>query len=392
MKICPFCNSQTPDLKYCVYCGSELKSVDSSHSSQEKADVTKFILAIFTIFLLSLNSTVQIFFSLILGIFLPSSVESSSDLLVFFNLIIVVISNIFITTGIIFWFKNKFHLPIFADKENFHIFNITILFIVSITFIEVIMLVSDLFFDLLKLNPAMTSPYDMFFENDMMIILFSLLALIIGPLFEEIIYRFMILSLINNQWNSLSKSIIISALIFTFSHTLIDILEASLRYILLHFIVIFILGLLLGYIFLNWGLKAAVIFHSLWNLYSLIIQFLSINYDQQVLDNISLILSLMAIFTIIFFLKGKWRLTIKQLKTFKMDIHEILFPVLNLLIVVVYQVLIPIIIYLIFGDVFLSFFVVFYSPSSLILTFILLNKDTSLISRVFSPGEKRRLP
>ncbi|MHA1971991.1 MAG: CPBP family glutamic-type intramembrane protease [Candidatus Hodarchaeales archaeon] len=362
--------------------------MDSSYLFQNKTNMTKFLLAIFSLFLLSLNATVQILFGVIISIILPLPPKLNSDLLTFFNVVVALTSNLTIVIGVIFWLKSKTHFRIVIKRKKFHFMKTFLLFIVSITLIEVILSIMDIFFDILKLGPEMTSPYDVFFDNNINLLLFGLLAILIGPILEEIIYRFFIMNLIKSQSNSFFKPIIFSTLIFTFSHTLNDILEASLRYMLLHILAILILGLLLGYIFMKWGFASAVIFHSLWNLNSFIIQFLTSNYSQELSDNLSLFFMLITLIIVIVFLKKRWRFIIEQFSNFQVNIHDIFYPILNVLLIVAYQVFFPLFIYSMFGNVFLSVILAFISPLTLIITFILLYKEKYSILDIFSQTEK----
>ncbi|MFW9854011.1 MAG: lysostaphin resistance A-like protein [Candidatus Thorarchaeota archaeon] len=192
-------------------------------------------------------------------------------------------------------------VPISFDREKHHglkfqtLVLLGILFGITVSVIEISVSLIDLALDLLRFDPIQTTPYDIFFLDQVNIVLFAILAGLIGPIFEELVFRRYAISMLLIQLKSDESAVVTSALIFSLMHLPGDLQIGSLRYIILHLSVTFILGLILGIIYLRWGFFYAVVFHGAWNIFSVIISLASLA-DLQILVDTSIIILIVTSF------------------------------------------------------------------------------------------------
>ncbi|MHA2218718.1 MAG: hypothetical protein ACXACY_22570, partial [Candidatus Hodarchaeales archaeon] len=74
-----------------------------------------------------------------------------------------------------------------------------------------------------------------------------------------------------------------------------DLLNGSFRFTLEHLYVVFILGLVLGVIYYNYGLFYSILFHSLWNSFTFLTQNENLIPDPVLLSNLLFVLGLISI-------------------------------------------------------------------------------------------------
>ena len=159
----------------------------------------------------------------------------------------------------------------------------------------------EYFFDQISLPPSVSSPYDDYLNDPSNVVIFGFLVILIGPVFEEIIFRQHICSFLESNISSKFLVIILSGIIFSLNHLPADLLNDSLRYTFEHLFVLFVLGLFLGVIYYKYGLLSAIFFHSFWNTFSFLSQTENLILDPALLSNILLFcgLILITIFPII---------------------------------------------------------------------------------------------
>lgn len=168
-------------------------------------------------------------------------------------------------------------IPFSFDREHYVGFNsrtlvlLGALFGVTISVVEISVSLIDIGLDLFRLDPIQATPYDVFFMDPVNIVLFVILGGIVGPTFEELVFRRYAISMLLTRRESEAPVIVTSALIFSLMHLPGDLQVGSLRYIILHLTVTFILGVILGAIYIRWGFLHAVVFHSAWNMFSVAI-------------------------------------------------------------------------------------------------------------------------
>jgi membrane protease YdiL (CAAX protease family) len=323
---CPYCDKEIPLGGYCVYCGNVLPkykrcskcnviilsnvlrcpSCDSNavlfYRNDEsqifptlKTTMIKFRPAILVIFLLASYSMVQLTIGFVVYFFFPNELDIENNALSSLSFLFILIMSNVLMIGLItrifsFSFEEK------TNAESLNKFWLVIILVTAISFIDIFTSIIDLFFDLVGISSSQTSPYDQFFGDPVGIIVFALLAAFVGPIFEELVYRRYAISAMSNLTNSKMLLICFSALIFAFSHVSSDLLNGSLRYALLHFCATSILGIILGIVYILWGLRGAIIFHSSWNIFSLLIQLL---VDNGLIALVELLIMLFTGFTFI---------------------------------------------------------------------------------------------
>jgi membrane protease YdiL (CAAX protease family) len=223
------------------------------------------------------------------------------------------------------------------------------LFLVSIPFLEISLTVIDFFLDLLKIPPITSSPYDEYFADPIITSFFALLVILIGPIFEEIIFRKQIFGILEHSSSSKLNIIITSSIIFTLTHLPADLVNGSLRYTFEHLFVIFFLGIVLGTIFNLYGLKYAILFHSLWNSMELVFQLDIISENFPDLFYILLILGFLIIGFVIILTLFSYDIVnflTKNAKKSKNSVINTKIPFFtNLLVLLVYEVVIAVLIY-----------------------------------------------
>ena len=371
---CSYCGKKTSGKNFCDHCGNPLSKVNiclrchasipikarscpfcSHNGSPSKFDntmkdnsrlnwiLTNFRPAILVIFLLSTYSLAQLVIGSVFLFLFPTDFFSDPTSYAFFSLIIMLVSSTLLIAIIMKW------IPLSSQKKPLEktqiplLFLLLIILILSVSIIEIFVTFIDFGLDLINIAPSQSSPYDDFFITPLNILTFAILVTTVGPIFEELVFRRFTISVMLKQCKSKVLVVCMSALIFSLSHTATNLLE-SLRYAILHIIATFIIGIVLGIIFLQWGLKYAIIFHSFWNFFSLIIQLLIINDSIKLID---LIILLFIIITVIF--------TVFSLLLFRNSLSRVISEVTlprkndlllifaNFILIITYDLLIPLI-------------------------------------------------
>jgi membrane protease YdiL (CAAX protease family) len=317
--------------------------------------------SILLIFIVATNSIVQLAFSIIFYFFLPGEISSETNTISELSLLfIIILSNLFMIVII-----TKI-LPFFETKEKFHqkkpinYFKLIMVLIFAISFVELFTSLLNLVLDFVGISSSISTPYDDFFGDPLIILVFTMLIISVGPIFEELVYRKYIISAMSSISNTKPLIIFASALIFAFSHTVADIFEGSLRYTLLHFSAVLILGIILGIIYTFWGLKSAIIFHSSWNFFSLAVQILADNNYIRMVDLIILLfigISLLSLIVTIYANRIGFKML--YLKTICPSGKNSLLILLNFIIISLYVF-------------FLAFIQIFFDQNILTSAFILL--------------------
>ncbi|MFX0205205.1 MAG: lysostaphin resistance A-like protein, partial [Candidatus Hodarchaeota archaeon] len=301
MQIYPYCEKKTLNTNFCVYCGHKLlktticpycyttNPINASsyaycrhnQSSLELGNKLKdsplfnstfniFRPSILVIVLLSGYSLIQMLIGSVLLLVFPSDFFIDPSNLALLSLIVLLVSNTLLIT-ILLKLKLKsftYHSPLPKNSQISLIFLLLLLLIVFISIIEIVVTIIDFGLNLIHVDPSIASPYDEYFSTPLNLLAFMILITIFGPILEELIFRRYTISTMLNQCQSKFLVVCTSALIFSLSHTATN-LATNVRYAVLHFFATFILGIVLAIIFLRWGLKYTIIFHSFWNFYSL---------------------------------------------------------------------------------------------------------------------------
>jgi len=371
-QICPYCEKKTPKKNFCIHCGHDLLNTticpschtaipintfscpfcNHNFSSSElnnelKNSVylnlifTKFRLGILVIFLLSVYSLTQMMIGSVFFLLFPANISIDPINQALLSLLVIMISNTILIVVLLKW--KTFTLQLSLQERSFfsHILILLLLLITSISIIEIVITIIDFGLDLIHVDPTLVSPYDEYFSTPLNLLAFTILITILGPIFEELIFRRYTISIMLNH-NSDSKFLVVctSALIFSLSHTAINVIR-SVRYAVLHMFATFILGMILAIIFLRWGLKYAIFFHSFWNAYSLIVQLLINDGALQLVDQI---ISLFVIITLILttYLAFRSRSILGSLKLkVSLPSRPYLLFFMNLILIITYELIIP---------------------------------------------------
>lgn len=415
-QFCPYCGKKTPVNNFCIYCGDSLSNVticlrcnasipinasscpfcthsDSppqfdnalKGSSRLNWVLTNFRSAILVIFLLSAYSLTQLVIGSVFLFLFPTDITSTD--FAFFSLIIMLISSAILIVIITKWIPFSFQKRPLVTNQIQILFLLLLILIASVSIIEILVTLIDFGLDLIRVDPFLSSPYDDFFKTPLNILVFTILATAIGPIFEELVFRRFTISVMLKQCQSRGFVVCTSALIFSLSHTATDLLE-GLRYAILHIIATFILGIVLAIIFLYWGLKYAIIFHSFWNIFSLIVQLLIINELLQLVD---LIVLLFMVITVILTVFSLLLFRTSQLGT----ISEITLPtktelrliLVNFVLIITYEFLLPLTLQLAAQNVVTAGIIFFYQFCGFAIGLILIDKEQKM-SNIFTRNLK----
>ncbi|MFX0212018.1 MAG: zinc ribbon domain-containing protein, partial [Candidatus Hodarchaeota archaeon] len=187
-QFCPYCGNKTLVKKFCVYCGNQLLNTNiclycyasipinatfcpfcghsDSHSQSNNAlkdsshlnwISVNFRLAILVIFLLSAYSLTQLMIGSVFLFFFPADF-TSDDNYAFFSLVIMLVSSVLLIVILIKW------LPLSSrekrlEKSEVQILSLlVIILIVSVSFIEILVTLTDLGLDLINVDPSLSSP------------------------------------------------------------------------------------------------------------------------------------------------------------------------------------------------------------------------------------------
>ena len=290
IKTCNKCNkAYLNNLNGCPYCFSPSNTLTTSKLT---SNLLYFQSTFSIIFLLSSYFILQQIVGLMFYSFIPDLNQLETSIFTFVNLLVTIVSNI----GFLFLLK-KFSIPRKTIERKAQSTSMKALiifggFIISISFLELSLTVLNYLCNQLSIPPTYSSPYDEFFENSIVTAIFFFLVVIIGPLFEEIVFRQYVCSFLEFTINSKRLIIIVSGVFFSLNHLAADSINGSLRYTIEHLYVIFVLGLVLGIIYYKYGLKFSVIFHSLWNSFTFFTQFQNFLPDLDLLSNLFIIIGI----------------------------------------------------------------------------------------------------
>jgi len=373
-QFCPYCGRKTPEKNFCVYCGKQLSNTNiclychspipmnatscpfcgfngfQSRFNNTLEDFsylnwvcTNLRLAIFVIFLLSTYSLTQLMVGFVFIIFFSADFIYDNANFPFFSLVIMLVSSVILIVIINKWLIfSSGEKPPKIDQVKV-LFLLLIVLIASISIIEILVTLTDFGLDLINVDPSLSSPYDDFFRTPLNILAFTILVTIIGPIFEELVFRHFAISMMLKQCQSKIFIISTSALIFSLSHTATNLLE-SLRYTILHMVATFSIGVILGIIFLRWGLKYAIIFHSFWNLFSLVVQLLII-YESVLLIDLILLVSMAITFILTVYFLFSIRTSLRRIisEITLPTRRELLLILVNFFLILTYELFLPLI-------------------------------------------------
>ena len=231
-------------------------------------------------FYLSISFLTQTFLAFVLEI-IPFLTQFADESV---SIILNILHNIIMIIIIISMNRGSLSLEIKIHKGRFNNFDFLKLVFFSIFIYQVINIFLSLFeWVLEKLDPNyfIESPYGVFLDDFSTLVLFALLVLSFGPIYEEILFRFILFT--NKKEGKVINVAIFTALIFSFIHIPANLTMGSIYYTIFHFIVALILGLTLAYLYYNYGLKVSILFHILWNGLNLISQVLLIFNNEFIL-------------------------------------------------------------------------------------------------------------
>lgn len=411
-QFCPYCEKKTPIKTFCVHCGNKLSNTTlcpychatilinttscpfcrhnffpsewnniPKDSLRLNSIFTNFRYAILVIFLLSGYSLTQMMIGSVFLFVFPTNFFLDPINYALLSLVVLLISNTLLIVIMLKW-KPFTYQETPQNKSQFSlIFLLLLILIASISVIEVGVALIDFGLDLIHVDPSVSSPYDEFFSTPLNILAFTFLITIFGPILEELIFRRYTISVMLNQCQSKFLGVCTSALIFSLSHTASNVIN-SVRYAILHLFATFFLGIILGIIFLRWGLKYAIIFHSLWNAYSLIVQLLTNDEAIQLVDLMFLLFLIITLILTIY-LFFRFRTFIRRIfREINLPSRTVFLLVsMNLVLIIIYELIFPLILLSIPSSILTAGLTFLYQFCGFLIGLILIDKEHKLTNR-----------
>src|SRR4030095_16032678 len=173
----------------------------------------------------------------------------------------------FIIIAIIVFIINKTNLWT-RSQNTFSIKGINIIYILVLSLSTRIIIQGILWIDEILTNtPIDIRRHNYDFLKNLNIII-AVYSIILAPFIEEIIFRKWILGLFQNKGSQIYLGLVVSTILFYFIHPDSSIFNIS------------FVGLMLGLIYLRYGLLGSMIFHSLMNLFWFIVRTNHMLYEK----------------------------------------------------------------------------------------------------------------
>lgn len=319
--------------------------------------------------------------SVVLLVF-PSGFFIDPNNLALLSLIVLLVSNTLLIV-ILLKFKLKsftYYSPLPKKSQISLIFLLLLLLIVSISIIEIVITIIDFGLNLIHVDPSIASPYDEYFSTPLNLLAFMILITIFGPILEELIFRRYTISTMLIQCQSKFLVVCTSALIFSLSHTATN-LATNVRYAILHFFATFILGMVLAIIFLRWGLKYTIIFHSFWNFYSLIVQLLINEGASRLVDLIIFLCIIITFLLAILFLSRFQRFLGLMSEVILPSRTILLVTALNFFLIISYVFIFPLLLLLMPTNIITAGLTFMYQTCAFLVGIILIDRENKRMNR-----------
>ncbi|MFX0067153.1 MAG: type II CAAX prenyl endopeptidase Rce1 family protein [Candidatus Hermodarchaeota archaeon] len=306
--ICPRCGRSNSATKFCIYCGVSftapprtITSSDSWFSRFREKNLPGLVFSL--IFSLITLSAIPI--GLAMVPFMGGTLEAVVSLETEFTLITTILAEL-LAIGVILILIYRFRIGIdhlkWKSKESLNLSKPLILFFVASGFLTIgsliLGIILDVIFNFLQLSTTASSPYDTLFSfsNPIVIILTFLAAVIMAPIFEEILFRGYLLPVLQEKLKmGPFAAVLLSSLFFAAIHVQAD-LASSLYFTLLHFFGTFTLGVVLGFIYVQTeDIRPVIFFHAFNNLVALSFEVFLILPFSEFFGLLDLILSLFSI-------------------------------------------------------------------------------------------------
>ncbi len=186
----------------------------------------------------------------------------------YFNLAINAIAIILV--GLTFLFLNRRINFIPSEKKPFNLTRkdgkiIGLAILAIFTIVGIIQIVPELIREHFFSGVIIETPYDFFKSDNLGVICFAtFITCIFSPISEEIFFRWSLISILKNGYNK-NATILFSALVFSLAHSTTD-LNYSFYYFTMHFFTTFLIGIVLGIVFLHLNkILPVIIIHAIWN-------------------------------------------------------------------------------------------------------------------------------
>ena len=402
MVICPNCGHSFPISTYCILCGEKMENIRTCNtcnnlylnklqscphcstplnhypSPKYVSYLMYFQPTLSIVFLLSSYFILQMILGFISYSLFPELSQDESVISNTISLMIIIISNLIYILILTKYYPYKNNDRKMGSNPLPNIITILGLFILCISFLELTLTFLNYFFDQLSLPPSFSSPYDDYLGNPSTALIFAFLVILIGPIFEEIVFRKYISYFLESNISSKLFVVFLSGVIFSLNHLPADLLNGSFRFTLEHLYVVFILGLVLGVIYYNYGLFYSILFHSLWNSFTFLTQIENLIPDPVLLSNLLFTLGLISIIILPGILVYKKKEKVTNMKNFlwdRLSSRKLSLPVFtNTLTIIIYEFLVAILL-VTYQSVLSTLLLLGIHTLGIILGFIVLDTD-----------------
>ncbi|MFX0095331.1 MAG: type II CAAX prenyl endopeptidase Rce1 family protein [Candidatus Hodarchaeota archaeon] len=350
---CPRCGRLNSNSKFCIYCGVPLTLPFHAPSPPKEPSIFSHLREMFlpalifnVIFCVLILSPIplSLFIMPFLGGYLEALMSSQ-------YLLIMTILGDLLGALIIFILIYKFQIGInhlkSKSKMQPGISKAIIFFLVISGFIFlgtlIFQVILDLVFNFVQISTEVSSPYDILItvSSPFDILLIIAAVVIVGPIFEELLFRGYLLPVLQNKLKLGSfAAVFLSSLFFATLHVQADI-ASSLYFTIIHFFGTFTLGVVLGILYVQTeDVRVVIFFHGLNNSLAVIFTLLPQNEFYFLLD---LVLSLLFLSSFVVFILLKRKEIIPFFQASWGGLKEILTfkPLVNFFIVVLVSIIIP---------------------------------------------------
>ncbi|MHA1500452.1 MAG: lysostaphin resistance A-like protein [Candidatus Heimdallarchaeota archaeon] len=149
---------------------------------------------------------------------------------------------------------------------------------------------------------TVASPYNFLSsDNPYVILIASILVIVVAPIVEEMFYRWTIVSTLKKGMNT-SATVLFSAFIFALAHSATN-LAYSFYFFIIHFITTFIIGAILGFVYLKTKkVIVTILLHAVWNAITVVgatLEYAGIGYGFNIAFLVLIGISGLAIITLL---------------------------------------------------------------------------------------------
>lgn len=293
---------------------------------EKEGKLTNFLTPVASIlFILASVQFIAILVAIVVGGFLP---EEETLNLLWLNLIIDLLAAVFIVYSVIPLLKmrNIENKPLNIDSTWQTLGLTSLFYTIAISSTIALSYIIDQFYpeEAESSYSAITPTIEQFNSDPMYLIVFVLVLSVAAPIFEELVFRKVLIETLESRGTSSIGAVLLSSIVFASAHTPNDLVNGDLRFAIEHFFPVFFIGVGMGLAYiLTRNVIYPMLIHAIFNGISAIGQYAIIveNYVLISIFGIFILILLVAgfiigIYALIVYLSSsrmtKWKLKLKE--------------------------------------------------------------------------------